>query len=152
MRQVLLFLAVPAALALMKPPTNPLLDDAKQLLGNVGKLAQKKAATAIEDLAALPEKTKKDAQSARLKRASQSRQKAPSQLTEDQIAKYEALGLTYEDGAWKRSTKRHEAYNEENDISIYARTAEPDVYDVERWQDDAAAELSLIHISEPTRP
>ena len=141
MRQVLLFLAAPAVLALMKPPTNPLLDDAKQLLGNVGKLAQKKAATAIEDLAALPEKTKKDAQSARLKRASQSRQKAPSQLSAEQVAKYEALGLTYEDGAWKRSTKRHEAYNEENDISIYARTAEPDVYDVERWQDDAAAEF-----------
>ena len=26
-------------------------------------------------------------------------------------------------GAWKRSTKRHEAYNEENDISIKARRA-----------------------------
>jgi hypothetical protein len=126
-----LLLLLAPAWALMKPPTNPLLDDAKQLLGNAGKFAQKKVATTLEDLAALPEKTKKDAQAARLKRASQSRQKAPSQLSAEQIARYEALGLTYEDGAWKRSTKRHEAYNEENDISIYARTAEPDVYDVE---------------------
>jgi len=141
MRVLLALAALAPAWALMKPPTNPLLDDAKQLLGNVGKLAQKKVTTTLEDLSKLPEKTKKDAQAARLKRASQSRQKAPSQLTEEQIAKYEALGLTYEDGAWKRSTKRHEAYNEENDISIYARTAEPDVYDVERWQDDAAAEF-----------
>ena len=141
MRLLLAAALLAPALALMKPPTNPLLDDAKQLLGNVGKLAQKKAATAIEDLAALPEKTKKDAQSARLKRASQSRQKSPDQLSAEQVAKYEALGLTYEDGAWKRSTKRHEAYNEENDISIYARTAEPDVYDVERWQDDASSEF-----------
>ena len=61
MRLLLAAALLAPALALMKPPTNPLLDDAKQLLGNVGKLAQKKAATAIEDLAALPEKTKKDA-------------------------------------------------------------------------------------------
>ena len=102
MRLLLAAALLAPALALMKPPTNPLLDDAKQLLGNVGKLAQKKAATAIEDLAALPEKTKKDAQAARLKRASQSRQKAPDQLSAEQIAKYEALGLTYEDGGARR--------------------------------------------------
>ena len=54
--------ALALAWALMKPPTNPLLDDAKQLLGNVGKLAQKKAPSAKSRL---PEKTKKDAQAAR---------------------------------------------------------------------------------------
>ena len=32
-RGLLLAAALPLALALMKPPTNPLLDDAKQLLG-----------------------------------------------------------------------------------------------------------------------
>ena len=87
MRVSMALAALAPAWALMKPPTNPLLDDAKQLLGNAGKFAQKKVATTLEDLSKLPEKTKKDAQSARLKRASQSRQKAPDQLTEEQVAK-----------------------------------------------------------------
>jgi len=139
MKHAILCLAVLApTLALMKPPTNPLLDDAKQLLGNAGKFAQKKVATTIEDLAALPAQAAKDARSARLTHAAKSRQKTPDQLSAEQISSYEAMGLSYVDGAWKRSSDRHTAYNDHNDVTIYARTAEPDVYDVERWQDAAA--------------
>ena len=125
----------------MKPPTNPLLDDAKQLLGNVGKVRPEESS---HD-ARRPIKTTGEDQEGRPSSATQARlpvaTEGPRSINRRTNRKYEALGLTYEDGAWKRSTKRHEAYNEENDISIYARTAEPDVYDVERWQDDAAAEF-----------
>ena len=81
MTRLLLFAAVAPALALLKPPTNPLLDDARQLLGNAGKFAQKKVATTIEDLAALPAQAAKDARSARLTHAAKSRQKTPDQLS-----------------------------------------------------------------------
>ena len=98
-----------------------MLDDAKQLLGNAGKFAQSSHDARTyqnygEDQEGRP---------IRATPAPPSRDRRPPPTIRRTSRKYEALGLTYEDGAWKRSAKRHEAYNGENDISIYARTAEP---------------------------
>ena len=75
-RGLLLPAALPLALA-HEAAHEPFVRRREAITGQCpGKLAQKKATT-LEDLSKLPEKTKKDAQAARLKRASQSATEGP---------------------------------------------------------------------------
>ena len=98
MRALLALAALAPALALMKPPTNPDLDDAKQLLGNAGKFGPKESS---HD-ARRPRRPPGEDQEGRAIRATQARvpvaTEGPFPINGRSERKYEALDCAYEDG------------------------------------------------------